>query len=683
MRSMKRWYSLVLACFFIGTNLSFAQNIKRYSGKHSLSDSIQGVANYTYLLIADSIQFSGSFRFKSDIYKINNSDKIGRLTIDGNYDKHLKSGRWQYDLGEYKIDYKDIQDLKLITTLDGVERKIICRYNQGVPDGEWEIFRNSIIQGRRQGQAISSKANFRNGTIDGTFSFDDRDGDNFISITGFFNPSGYFHKDWNLSYSYNGVSYNEYRQYRQGFLVKLIIRDSETNSTVYSIDYTEVNEKVNQLRKNEPDLEFEEGTKGFGLLFDNGYAPNDDRIKAQLIGNEILQHAFHRYSDKQSIIGLTGGSVAPEMNFTKRFKFIYPTEETSLLGNLKHRTAQLIFTLDSILAINKFVLNKQKTDSLAQAFELFKTCLAKLDIIDSTIIILQDGSFDYINRDNYFKEGIPALNQSDTLKYIFDSKPRIKLVDFGLKIDGPENLVQNLTFYFDSLENRVNGLLSYALKQIQLISQEKELEIIDAKIISLSDQVDSLYRIEARFDKYKQKDLNLKSNGKSEPDKIIPEVYVLIAIERKDDLISKYSKENEFQRKEEIGNQIISLLNGLNVIYPDLYLISGMKSTIDSAYTRFSPNPFMDRLAESRIKQHIYIAGMDKLLPFMLEDLKKSVSAEELSRKTKEILRLRTRMIELARSEDPEIEKLNIRIRRESVPERIKRLLGLTNQNGL
>ena len=586
-------------------------------------------------------------------------------------------------MGEYSVNYKDIQDLRLISSLNGLERRIICRYNLGVPEGEWEIFRNSIVDGRRQGQAISSKANFKDGIITGPFSFDDRDGDNFISITGNFNSEGFFHKEWTFSYSYEGKIYKEYREYLQGFLVKLIIQDGVSNSTLYSIDYIDVNDKINQLQKNESNLPFEEGTKSFGLLFDNGYDPNSDYIKAQLIGNEILEHVFKRYSDKQSLIGLTPGSESPQMKFTKRFKFIYPEYETPILAQLKLRNSALTFTLDSILSINKFGLNKQRTDSLSLAYALFKLSTKKLELLDSTIITLQNGTFDYINRTTFFEKGIPTLSQYDTLKYVMDNKLKESIVNYGLKIDNAENLVQNLSSYFDSLEQRVNSLLNYTIKQIQLISQQKELEIIDSCIISESEKIDSLYRIEGHFEKFKQKDLNFKSNGKSEPDKIIPEIYVLIGIQKREELISRYSKENEYLKKEEIGKQIIDLLKGLMAIYKDLEVVSTLQASVDSAYTRFSPNPFMERMAESRIKQHIYTAGMDKLLPFMLEELKKASNAEELKRKTEEIIRFRARMIELALIEDAEIDKLNLRMRRETVPERIKRMLGLINQNGL
>jgi len=465
--------------------------------------------------------------------------------------------------------------------------------------------------------------------------------------------------------------------------VKIQVIDKDSNQMLYDIALDDVDNKVTQLRNNEKDLDFEEGDKSFGLLFNNGYSNDNERIKSQLIGNEILETVFKRYSDKESIIGIVNGAVSPIINFTKRFKFIYPEKENLILDVLKTKVENSINIYDSLLNNNKFVLNKQKTDSLSFSYAYLEQTNKKLNILDTIILKLTDGSFDYFNRKNYFKQGVPELYAKDTIKYIYESKPRFKLIDLKLSIDSPESLVENLSKYYFNIDSISTIILNYTFQQIKYISEEKELENIDDKIVSKSNSVDSLYRFKSNFENVKQKDLNFKSNGRSEAEMIIPEIYVLYGMQKREELIERYSKEPEFQKKEIIGNQIIKMLEVLVEIYPDLQKISSMKTTIDSAYTRYSPNPFMDRLAESRIRPHIYSKGMERLLPYLLEELKKSETPEDLKRKSNDILRFRTNMIAFAKSDDEEIDKLNTRMRKENVPERIKRLLGLISMNNL
>jgi hypothetical protein len=667
--------------WFLCMGISLAQSNKYFKGDYKINDSISGKAEYFYQIINDTTVFNGKFQFKSDLHRIGGNGNFAQYSLSGTFKENKKVDRWQFEIGEYSVNYKSIQDLKLNTSLDGVERKIISRYNNGVPEGEWEIFRNSIIDGRRQGQAISSKALFNNGIITGRFSFEDRDESRYVSVTGNFDNNGYFHSVWSLKYNYDGVDYEEFRNYENGFLKQIQVRDLDRKELIYDVNFEDVISKISQIQNKDPDINFVEGDISFGLLFDNGYHPSDEKIKAQLIGNELLENVFTRYNKKASVIGLIKGSKSPVINFTKRFKFVYPEEEASILKELLPKVREEIQSFDTLLTNNKFILNKQKTDSLAFAFSFLEHTIEKLNLIDSAIVKLQDGTFNYTNRNNFYKKGIPALKQIDTIKYTFESKPKVSVVDYGIKINNPDRLVHKLNDFYHAIDSISMSVLSYTLTQIQYISEEKELEIIDSEIVSLSREIDSLYRFKIKFDDIKQKDLNLKSNGRSEPDKIIPEMYILMGMEKKEAWIEKYSKESEFLKKEEIGKELIGFLKTLIEIYPDLQLITIMKPTLDSAYTRFSPNPFMDRLAESRIKPHIYSKGMERLLPSLLEDLKKSSNSEELKKKTNEILKFRKRMLELAIIDDDEIEKLNVRMRRENVPERIKRLLGLVSTN--
>jgi len=674
---MKNIYTVIF--LFLCMGFSLAQSNKYFKGDYKINDSISGKAEYFYQIINDTTVFNGKFQFKSDLHRVGGNGNFAQYSLSGTYKENKKVDRWQFDIGEYSVNYKSIQDLKLNTSLDGVERKIISRYNNGVPEGEWEIFRNSIIDGKRQGQAISSKALFSNGVITGRFSFEDRDESRYVSVTGNFDNNGYFHSVWNLKYNYDGVNYEEFRNYENGFLKQIQVRDLDRKELIYDVNFEDVIRKIAQIQNKDPEINFVEGDISFGLLFDNGYHSSDEKIKAQLIGNELLENVFTRYSKKASVIGLLKGSKSPIINFTKRFKFVYPEQEASILKELLPKVREEIQSFDTLLTNNKFILNKQKTDSLALAFTYLEHTIKKLNIIDSTIVKLQDGTFNYTNRNNYYREGIPTLKQIDSLKYTFESKPKVSVVDYGIKINNPDRLVHKLNDFYHAIDSISMSVLSYTLTQIQYISEEKELEIIDSEIVSLSREIDSLYRFKIKFDDIKQKDLNLKSNGRSEPDKIIPEMYILMGMEKREVWIEKYSKESEFLKKEEIGKELIEFLKAMIEIYPDLQLISIMKPAIDSAYTRFSPNPFMNRLAESRIKPHIYSKGMEKLLPSLLEDLKKSNTPDELKKRTNEIIKFRKRIIELAASDDEEIEKLNARMRRENVPERIKRLFGLVN----
>ena len=102
-----------------------------------------------------------------------------------------------------------------------------------------------------------------------------------------------------------------------------------------------------------------------------------------------------------------------------------------------------------------------------------------------------------------------------------------------------------------------------------------------------------------------------------------------------------------------------------------------MPSSLDSAFTRYIPNPFFDRPAESRIKSHIYQRGAVRLFEYYKELLKNASDHIEINERVEQIFRLRERLTELAARDDEETDRINKSLRRENVPERIKRILGL------
>lgn len=131
----------------------------------------------------------------------------------------------------------------------------------------------------------------------------------------------------------------------------------------------------------------------------------------------------------------------------------------------------------------------------------------------------------------------------------------------------------------------------------------------------------------------------------------------------------------------ERGEKLILLLNALDGNYHRIMAIERMPASLDSAFTRYIPNPFFERMAESKIKQHIYQKGGVRLFDFYLDQLKSTKDHQQFVSAIDEVFKLYDRLNELAESDDEEVERLNKRLRRETIPERIRRLLGLA-RNG-
>jgi len=142
-------------------------------------------------------------------------------------------------------------------------------------------------------------------------------------------------------------------------------------------------------------------------------------------------------------------------------------------------------------------------------------------------------------------------------------------------------------------------------------------------------------------------------------------------------LVNDYAKTIESDKKIEKGNELYAFYQKIHVVHPLIAHIESMPAMLDSAFTRYSQNPFMDRQAESRIKTNIYAKGAGILMPILIDQMIASKSAAELDKNVTEVYHLYHRLMELSAREDDEVNRINARIRRENVPERIKRTLGL------
>jgi hypothetical protein len=152
-------------------------------------------------------------------------------------------------------------------------------------------------------------------------------------------------------------------------------------------------------------------------------------------------------------------------------------------------------------------------------------------------------------------------------------------------------------------------------------------------------------------------------------------VFQRFGINLKNQKIQRYANETEIDKRLEAGRSIINLLNAIIKVKPQLNTIKAMPAKLDKVYTEFRPNPFFDRDVESRIRNGIYTRGTEILLPYLIREMLASENSATLLLNAEQIFKLEAIMLSLARSEDPDVVRLNRRLRRENQPERIKRLL--------
>lgn len=665
-------YILLLGLCLVGIDILEAQGqgLKRYNGPYLLDSSLNGTVEYQWKEVDGDSILHGRFRFNAlDAERCAEYD-TWKVNILGEYKNGQKDGKWQVEDEKYHLQVNGIERLVAQTSLNGTQRKLNIQYKEGLPHGNWTISFLEIQNSKVRGGRILTTAKFNEGTITGEFRYTST-GQNPINVKGKFDELGRFDGQWQLNYLKNSLPVEEIRLYNQGFLLELSL--NQNGRQIKRTNFYDVKRQLASIEAGASNG-FSMGEEVFGIAFENGYPETDERMLVQESGNSILETVLDQYLQRGRLHRRLAGSQRAVVGGTRRFKFVYPAYEKEVLDSLLQLSQRLESRFDSLLSDKRFIINLQNYDSLSFFYSYVEQAQGRIKKIRSVANGIEGGRFDYESRNNYYNEGMAEITRYDTVTYSYQGRTKQVRIDYGLAIDKPDSLVAKLYKSLQNIEKRSDEFANYIYQLFTSIRQEQRIEEIDAQIISYLDSVNIRFTGNARVEpnitdeelvqKHQMNDLRMR-------------FYRQMVLNQARSLVNDYAKTTESDKKIEKGNELIALYQKIHVVYPLLDHIDRMDAVLDSAYTRYSSNPFMDRQAESRIKTNIYAKGAGILFPVLVNQMIASKTAAELDKNVTEVYHLYHRLMEFSTREDEEANRINVRIRRENVPERIKRTLGL------
>jgi hypothetical protein len=158
-------------------------------------------------------------------------------------------------------------------------------------------------------------------------------------------------------------------------------------------------------------------------------------------------------------------------------------------------------------------------------------------------------------------------------------------------------------------------------------------------------------------------------------------IYSTIFTNKFKNSIQKYSNEANLVEKQQIGSKIIESLETMVAIYPHLSELRDKHQKLDESFSRLAYNPWTGEYdIHERKKRRIYQRGVEELWPYLIAQLKNENTVEGLANRVNELVSLYSRLMELLLKEDTETRKLEQKLRKESNPEKIKRLLEVKSE---
>lgn len=680
---------LLLLCIFASVQVINAQQLQFYNGEFTVMDTVKGNATYAFYQISeDSVQLQGEFKFLSDLYQEENVLNVKKVSIQGNFRRGVKRGNWEYEQSYYTVTLNRIRNLNLESTLNGMQLKISGSYVNGKANGVWQTKRVQVVDNKPQGSSVNSRLNFVDGIASGNFSYDMKVNGEPLTITGKFSDNGFMDGLWKMRYTRDSITVIEERNYSDGILTDLIkIEFNEGKSdTVASVSFIDAKDRLVGLLSKTESLNFKLGEKGFGVLFDNGYRRNDIRRRSQEDGNAFLEEVLKVFDAKKSVIGAVADPTPPTINYTRRFEYVYPENEDSIIDVMKPLLDNMSKHVDTLLDNPTFDINRRTDTLLAKGYAFVRLAQDKVERSKEVIKKINEGEFQFTYRDSYYSKGVPGLNEADTLEYTVDGKKKILVFQSDYYVDSPDDLVDNIYKFLRDLDDQLNDKLKNVEGVIVERQKEQKIYEMDLALIKTFRKLSSIYgnvealndTVETIIDPMDVEMLFTKDKTK-QASPLQLALYERFVDNKKDELLTKYSGEEDFEEKLKIGKQLLDMMNALIDVFPVLSEIDLMPEQLDSNFTIYTENPFFERKMESKILTNIYSKGVKVLLPHLVDELKLYRSGGDIRIKVEEIVALRKRLNELVDypEDNQDVRRLDRRLRRENVPARIKRLLGL------
>ncbi|EOZ93563.1 hypothetical protein A33Q_3509 [Indibacter alkaliphilus LW1] len=630
-------------------------------------DEFFGVEKFEHLIQDTLIIKHGNYSFSSELFNELLVNKISKLEVNGKYKGNYYQGTWQYKLTELEVDIigiREARNMSLEYILNGTEKNASLDYNEGLPNGLWKIGIVKINENRRTPEITGGQFIFDHGVAINDFTFDDPQ--NHYFVRGVLNEEGFFDGDLILRFKRNREEIKETRFYQNGFLLKLSRFNESKGELEAEIIFNDVQKQLEDADGKIEEINFTISQEGFGVLFQNGYNLNDNKLTEQEEGNLILEEVIERY--RKFSRGHDQEREEPKFNLTRRFKFIYPEEEGKLIRNVRPRLNIMLEEYNDFLSNAKFILNRERMDSLPYIFGFIDHARRKAQDMLDVIALTEDGFFDFLYRPNYYPNGLPNLNQADSFNYEEAGEEKEAEFDLGIYVDSPYRIMEQIEVFTDTLKQQTDEYLDYAFMEIRIFDEQATIDSLDNQIVQLKSKADALYsflQVIPEDRTFEEMPLDYR-------------VYRVIHNNSLQRLQNEYLDAENYDEKVKVGEELTCMLDYLIDQHEEILFIEEMPDRLDKEFTRFSPNPFFERDIETKILPAIYGKGTGPLFKYYAENLFESRNCKDLQSNLEKFRKLENRLKELVkRSDTEEVVRLDRALRRENIPNRIERLLNL------
>lgn len=646
MRKRKRRISGILGSYvFLMVLLigPFFSNAQRVSKTVKLEDGTVGQLNYVNAVFMGDTLKHGDFRFQSVEQDAEDEQSFISIEYLGNFNKGLKDGKWLYRKAAVKkTGEPTVNGYVLQQAVEGEELLISGSFTRGQATDVWVSMRRSIVDGQPADTLDYISAAFEAGNMHGNAEgFMDQ-----LNFSGAFVDNGLLTGNWEFNGRINEKSFKEVRKYEQGYFEEHSI---QTAQKVYQLRHPD------QFRAAPDTGSWEAKALNAGViavlmesnlfLGEQSEKDRDAQLTIVRTTNEVMYKALHAFGKQNGtdIWAAFGGSTplgGPKM-MVRRFPF--STKEATALLNSQQKLAQIeqknqSFFNDPIVDVGRFAY-----EDVAFSYELLSQYKSVAQKLGEVVARLQNPSYQYVNRELLFKGMALTLRFPDAVSYEFDDTLRSRPWLFPWQGNYVFLSLHEIDSQLTTIDAHLHQLVKNVDRTLEDYKRESLLSEMEVQIIEARDQAIDLFERKMRvadFNSYHER---------------LAEQMVAFVMEN----FKAYARLAP-QEKLDASESTLTCFKAVVQLYEELRKQPLREESLTEMYTRTVWNAYTFTYMDELVKERLFKAYQEDLLPAITQDLITQLSCDNIGIKSKNYAAAYKRMQEL-REQDTKLEERQLR----------------------
>lgn len=608
-----------------------------------LQAGTRGQMTYTVHVFEGDTLKHGDFRFQAVEQDAEDSEAFTSTEYLGNYNKGLKDGKWMYRKAIIqKIGEPTVNGYAVQQAVTGEEQVIAGSFDNGLATDVWMAMRRKIVDGRPADTLEYISATFEAGNLYGKAQGHLQQ----LSFEGFFAEAGLMTGIWAFNGRLNESSFKVVRKYEQGFFLEHKV---QAGQKAYQWQHPDQFKAAGDSGFWEVKV-LQEGVMAVllesnAMLVDGREQERNLPLAIMRTTNDLMCRALHAFGkqDGSDIWAAFEGSTplgGPKM-MVRRFPF--SPEEATALVNSQKQLAQIelktqSFFNDPIVDVGRFAY-----EDVAFNYELLSQYKSVAEKLGEVVARLQNSSYQYVNRELLFKGMALTLRFPDAVSYEFDDTLRSRPWLFPWQGSHVFLSLHEIDSQLTTIDAHLHQLVKDVDQILEDYKRESLLSEMEVQIIEARDEAIDLFERKMRvadFNSYHEQ---------------LAKHMVAFVMEN----FKAYARLAP-QEKLDASESTLTCFKAVVQLYEELRKQPLREESLTEMYTRTVWNAYTFTYMDELVKERLFKAYQEDLLPAITQDLITQLSCDNIGIKSKNYAAAYKRMQEL-REQDTKIEERQLR----------------------